>query len=143
MRRSQAARAGIMEIFSIRARRHPLGLIRRTILAAASTLVLLFPTFAVGQDKVQGATPPAESDEELRDRVKSLERTVEELKKDRGSPKVGESNVKPEYVYKVPTLGTSTEVLEHERERGMLRQDKVASWMDHWHLTTPSARKQP
>ena len=43
-----------------------------------------------------------------------LEQTVEELKKDRGSPKVGESNVKPEYVYKVPTPGTSTEVPEHE-----------------------------
>ena len=76
--------------------------------------------------QVEGPERSAESDEVLKERVRSLERTVEELKKDRGSPKVGESNVKPDEGYQAPTAGTSTEVPEHQRERGMLRQDNYA-----------------
>lgn len=67
------------------------------------------------------------SDEGLNDRLKSLEQMLEELKKDRGSPKVGESNVKREEGYQGPTAGTSAQVPEHERERGMLRQDGYAA----------------
>jgi len=102
----------------------------QAILAIGSFLVLAPPALAGAADQgqaVQGPAPAPESDEGLKERLKSLERTVEELKKDRGSPKVGESNVRPEEGYKAPTAGTSSEVPEHERERGMLRQDNYAA----------------
>lgn len=129
MRRSQLTNKEMVEACSSDARRRPVFPIVRTILAIASIFVLLCPTFAAAQDQgqqLQGPAPSAASDEALKERVKSLEQTVEELKKDRGSPKVGESNVKREEGYQGPTPGTSTEVPEHERERGMLRQDNYA-----------------
>jgi len=87
-------------------------------------LLAVSPAIVVAENQSQSAQGPA--DEGLNERVKSLERTVEELTKERGSPKVGESNVKREEGYQGATPGTSTEVPEHERERGMLRQDNYA-----------------
>ena len=91
---------------------------------AVNGSLLILPKSVHSQ--VEGPERSAESHEVLKERVRSLERTVEELKKDRGSPKVGESNVKPDEGYQAPTAGTSTEVPEHQRERGMLRQDNYA-----------------
>jgi len=87
-------------------------------------LLAVSPAIVVAENQSQSAQGPA--DEGLKERVKSLERTVEELTKERGSPKVGESNVKRDEGYQGATPGTSTEVPEHERERGMLRQDNYA-----------------
>ena len=87
-------------------------------------LLAVSPAIVVAENQGQLAQGPA--DEGLNERVKSLERTVEELTKERGSPKVDESNVKREEGYQGATPGTSTEVPEHERERGMLRQDNYA-----------------
>jgi hypothetical protein len=87
-------------------------------------LLAVSPAIVVAENQSQSAQGPA--DEGLNERVKSLERTVEELTKERGSPKVDESNVKREEGYQGATPGTSTEVPEHERERGMLRQDNYA-----------------
>jgi len=87
-------------------------------------LLAVSPAIVVAENQSQSAQGTA--DEGLNERVKSLERTVEELTKERGSPKVGESNVKREEGYQGATPGTSTEVPEHERERGMLRQDNYA-----------------
>ena len=130
MRRSQLINKEMVETFSSDARRHRLSPMVQAMLAIASILVLLCPSFAVAEDQsqaVQGPAPSTKSDEGLKERVKSLEQTVEELKKDRGSPKVGESNVKREEGYQAPTAGTSEQVPEHERERGMLRQDGYAA----------------
>lgn len=129
MRRSQLVSVKTVGTISSEATGHPLPLTVRTILAIALLLVVVCPTVAVAEDQnppVQGPAPSAESDEGLKERLKSLERTVEEMKKDRGSPKVGESNVKREEGYEGPTAGTSAQVPEHERERGMLRQDNYA-----------------
>lgn len=129
MRRSQLTNGEMVKTCSSDARRNLLSLVVRTILAGVSMLVLVYPIFAAAQDQgqqLQGPAASAASDEALKERVKSLEQTVEDLKKDRGSPKVGESNVKREEGYQGPTPGTSTEVPEHERERGMLRQDNYA-----------------
>ena len=130
MRRSQLVGTEMVGTFSFDARRPPLCAMAWTIFAIAATLVVVCPTVAIAQDRNQpipGAASSVQSDEELKERVKSLEQTVEELKKDRGSPKVGESNVKSEEGSQPPpTAGTSTEVPEHARERGMLRQDNYA-----------------
>jgi hypothetical protein len=52
---------------------------------------------------------------------------VEQLKRERGSSKAEESPEKSKEGYQAPTPGTSAEVPEHMRERGMLRQDNYAA----------------
>jgi hypothetical protein len=58
-------------------------------------MVFLSISIAVWQQtagaQVQGPENSAASDEELRERVKSLEETVEQLKRERGSSKAEES----------------------------------------------------
>ena len=104
--------------------RRPFRRLVGTLLITVTMLLAVSPAIVVAENQSQSAQGPA--DEGLNERVKSLERTVEELTKERGSPKVGESNVKREEGYQGATPGTSTEVPEHERERGMLRQDNYA-----------------
>jgi hypothetical protein len=58
--------------------------------------------------------------------MKALERTVEELKKERASVQEGERPVSSDAEQQRPTAGTSTTVPEHQRERGFLRQDSYA-----------------
>lgn len=64
--------------------------------------------------------------EALQERVKALEQTVEDLKKERG-PAPGEvGKLPPAEEQQRPTAGTSTAVPDHNRERGFLRQDSYA-----------------
>lgn len=126
MRRSQLVMKNMADTFSSGARSYLRARIVRGIFAIPAILVLICPIIAAAEEQpqpVQGPAASTESDEGLKERVKSLEQTVEELKKDRGSPKVGESNVKSGEGHLPPTAGTSSEVPEHARERGMLRQD--------------------
>ena len=126
MRRSQLGPSEMVEAFSSQGRVDSLSPNIWSLLAIAVTVAMVCPTFAVAEEKTQSVQGPAqsgESDQDLKERVKSLEQTVEDLKKERGSPKVGESNVKREEGYQGPTAGTSAEVPLHERMRGMLRQD--------------------
>ena len=122
MRKSQPVSAERVVAFSFAAQRHALLPIAWVLLAIASIWFLICPTVVVAQDQ---PAPSTQSDEDLKDRVKSLERTVEEMKKDRDSPKLGEA--KTEEVPKVLSPGTFWEVPEHERLRGMLRQDNYAA----------------
>jgi hypothetical protein len=62
--------------------------------------------------------PPAD---DLQDRVRSLERTVEDMKKESGAPKG------PEAEPIKPTAGTSTTVPEHERDRRLLNANSYAA----------------
>lgn len=127
MRGSQLVNTKMVETFWFEIRRHVLSSLIRLIFTIVWTLGVVFPTFAFAEDEMQGPVPSAETGEDLQERVKSLERTVEDLKKERGSSKTGESNVKSEEGYQTPTAGTSTEVPEHARQRGMLRQDNYAA----------------
>lgn len=130
MMRSQQAPDGIVETYSPQSRASLVPAMVWSVLVAASATAMLFPGIAVGQDtrqQTQGPPAPQSEVDELKSKVQSLERTVEELKKERGSPKVEVSNAKPDEGRERPTAGTSTEVPEHARERGMLRQDPYAS----------------
>lgn len=70
---------------------------------------------------------PEPSDVEgLKERMRDLERTVEDLKRERGSPQGRDSPVASDEARQQPTAGTSTTVPEHHRERGFLRQDHYA-----------------
>jgi outer membrane DcaP-like protein len=124
MRSSGLISAGRVGICWADSRRRPFHRLVRTLVITVTMLLAVSPAIVVAENQSQPAQGPA--DEGLKERVKSLERTVEELTKERGSPKVGESNVKREEGYQGPTPGTSTEVPAHERERGMLRQDNYA-----------------
>ena len=68
--------------------------------------------------------PPAE---DLQERVRSLERTVEDMKKEREAPKVGDRTVSPEVGPSRPTAGTTATVPEHERERRLLNANAYAA----------------
>lgn len=75
----------------------------------------------------QNTQGPEPSDVEgLKERVKALEQTVEDLKKERGVAPGEVGNVPPAGEGQQPTAGTSTTVPEHHRERGFLRQDSYA-----------------
>ena len=83
MRRSQLTNGEMVKTCSSDARRHLLSLVVRTILAGVSMFVLVYPIFAAAQDQgqqLQGPAASAASDEALKERVKSLEQTVEDLK---------------------------------------------------------------
>ena len=124
MRRSGLISAGRAGTCRSDSGRRPFHRLVRTLILTVTMLLAVSPAIVVAENQSQSAQGPA--DEGLKERVKSLERTVEELTKERGSPKVGESNVKRDEGYQGATPGTSTEVPEHERERGMLRQDNYA-----------------
>ncbi len=96
---------------------------RITALAIALLLAGIFQASAWAQN-TQGPEP---SDVEgLKDRVKALEQTVEDLKKERGSAPGEVGKIPPAGEQQQPTAGTSTTVPEHQREREFLRQDSYA-----------------
>jgi hypothetical protein len=97
---------------------------RITALAIALLLAGIFQASAWAQN-TQGPEP---SDVEgLKDRVKALEQTVEDLKKERRSAPSEAGKIPPAgEQQQQPTAGTSTTVPEHQREREFLRQDSYA-----------------
>ena len=71
--------------------------------------------------------PAAPSADDLQERVRSLERTVEDMKKERETPKAGDRTASPEIGPSRPTAGTSTTVPEHEREHRLLNANAYAA----------------
>lgn len=95
-------------------------------IVAFAIIFLLTGIFQVSA-QVQTTQGPEPSEVEgLKDRVKALEQTVEDLKKERGSAPIGEAGTLSPAEKQQPTAGTSTTVPENQRERGFLRQDSYA-----------------
>src|SRR4249920_1629785 len=69
----------------------------------------LLPALAQDLPKARQG-PEAATADDLQERVRSLERTVEDMKKEREAPKVGDRNASPEIGPSRPTAGTSTTV---------------------------------
>lgn len=100
----------------------PLGILVAGLLLAAS-----LGASAWAQDAPAPTQGPEPSDVEgLKEQMKALERTVEDLKRERGSRQEGERPVASDEGQQRPTVGTNTTVPEHQRERGFLRQDSYA-----------------
>ena len=71
--------------------------------------------------------PAAPTADDLQERVRSLERTVEDMKKEREAQKEGDRTASPEIGPSRLTAGTSTTVPEHERERRLLNANSYAA----------------
>ena len=71
--------------------------------------------------------PKAPTADDLQERVRSLERTVEDMKKEREAQKEGDRTASPEIGPSRLTAGTSTTVPEHERERRLLNANSYAA----------------
>lgn len=92
------------------------------IIVALAPLVPATSLQALAQDlpdpRPGPEAPPAD---DVQERLRSLERTVEDMKKERGVQKT------PETGFARPTAGTNTTVPEHERERRLLNANAYAS----------------